>query len=438
MARRWFPNVYEGWVVVGSSAFVTLLIGASFYYGFGVFFTDIIAEFGWGVAATALAFSLRSEIGGIAAPFVGLGLDRYGARRVMIGGVLVAVAGVLGLSFIQNILQFYIAMIVIAIGSSACGGQAGLVAIATWFDRRRALAMSISTLGGGVAGIMVVGLAWLVEEFGWRIALRVLVVGMLIIGVTFSAQIRSRPREHPQPMDGQAYFQADGSAAPLGIMWGVPTWTVVRSRTFLFCGLAMIAISFATTALLVHQVAYLETQLQVPKSAAAFTITIYTMTSIVGRIGLGMLGDRISKRVLIAGCAALIGSGILVLTFATTYWQAVAGIALVAPGFGGTIPLRPAMMAEYFGTMHFGTVSGIASLMNTTGGALGPWAIGLIVDVTGGYVLGWYLASGVALLAVPLVLLATPPRALMERYRAEAAAEDARGRPGTTPLLLPE
>ena len=173
-------------------------------------------------------------------------------------------------------------------------------------------------------------------------------------------------------------------------------------------------------------------------SAAAFTITIYTMTSIVGRIGLGMLGDRISKRVLIAGCAALIGSGILVLTFATTYWQAVAGIALVAPGFGGTIPLRPAMMAEYFGTKHFGTVSGVASLMNTTGGALGPWAIGLIVDVTGGYVLGWYLASSVALLAVPLVLLATPPRALMERYRAEAAAEDARGRPGTTPLLLPE
>jgi len=317
MARRWFPDVYEGWVVVGSSALVTLLIGASFYYGFGVFFTDIIAEFGWGVAATALAFSLRSEIGGLAAPFVGIGIDRYGARRVMISGVLVAATGVVGLSYIQNIVQFYIAMIVIAIGSSACGGQAGLAAIATWFDRRRALAMSISTLGGGVAGILVVGIAWLVEEFGWRIALRVLVVGMLVIGVTFSSQIRSRPRDHAQPMDGQDYFEADGSAAPLGVMWGAPTWEVVRSRTFIFCGLAMIAISFATTGLLVHQVAYIETRLHVPKSAAAFTITIYTMTSIFGRIGLGMLGDRISKRVLIAGCAALIGSGILVLTFAT-------------------------------------------------------------------------------------------------------------------------
>ena len=436
MAQRWFPDVYEGWVVVGSSALVTLLIGASFYYGFGVFFTDIIAEFGWGVAATALAFSLRSEIGGLAAPFVGIGIDRYGARRVMISGVLVAATGVVGLSYIQNIVQFYIAMIVIAIGSSACGGQAGLAAIATWFDRRRALAMSISTLGGGVAGILVVGIAWLVEEFGWRIALRVLVVGMLVIGVTFSSQIRSRPRDHAQPMDGQDYFEADGSAAPLGVMWGAPTWEVVRSRTFIFCGLAMIAISFATTGLLVHQVAYIETRLHVPKSAAAFTITIYTMTSIVGRIGLGMLGDRFPKRLLIAGCAGLIGSGILVLTFATSYWHAVAGIALVAPGFGGTIPLRPAMMAEYFGTKHFGTVSGVASLMNTTGGAIGPWTIGLIVDVTGEYLLGWYLASGVALLAVPLVLLATPPRALIDRYRAEAADEAKAGHVAPPPLLV--
>ena len=354
----------------------------------------------------------------------------------MIGGVLVAAAGVVGLSYIQSIVQFYAAMIVIAIGSSACGGQAGLAAIATWFDRRRALAMSISTLGGGVAGILVVGIAWLVEEFGWRIALRVLVVGMLLVGVTFSAQIRSRPRAHHQPMDGQDYFEVDGTAAPLGIMWGAPTWEVVRSRTFIFCGLAMIAISFATTGLLVHQVSYIETRLHVPKSAAAFTITIYTMTSIVGRIGLGMLGDRIAKRALIAGCAALIGSGILVLTFATSYWQAVAGIALVAPGFGGTIPLRPAMMAEYFGTKHFGTVSGVASLMNTTGGALGPWTIGLIVDVTGEYLLGWYLAAGVALLAVPLVLLARPPRALIERYRAEAAADEARAGAPPPPLLV--
>lgn len=427
MARRWFPNLYEGWVVVWSAALVTLLIGATFYYGFGVFFTDIIREFGWSVAATSLAFSLRSEIGGIAAPFVGAGVDRYGARRIVISGVIISAVGVLLLSLIQNMWQFYAAMIVIAIGSSGAGGQAGLAAIATWFDRRRALAMSLSTLGGGVAGILVVVVAWLVEEFGWRIALRLLVVGMLLIGIGFGAFIRTRPRNHDQPMDGREYHDADGTALPRAVMWGIPARLAVLTRAFIFSGLAMIAVSFATTAVLVHQVPYLETHLGLSKSLAGSTVALYTLFSIVGRLGLGMLGDRLSKPGLIAFCALLIGGGTIVLALATEFWHVVLAIMLISPGFGGTIPVRPAMMADYFGTRHFGTVNGVAALMNTTGGALGPWIVGYLVDVTGSYTPGWYLAAGVGLLAAPLMLLATPPRALQEQFLAEAEARHARG-----------
>jgi len=430
-----FPGVYEGWVVVGSSALVVLLIGASFYYGFGVFFNDIIKEFGWSVAATALAFSLRSEIGGLAAPLVGMGIDRFGARRIVVTGVLIASAGVLGLSYIQNMWQFYLAMVVIAIGSSGAGGQAGLAAIATWFERRRALAMSLSTLGGGVAGLLVVGIAWLVEEFGWRIALRCLVVGMIVIGVAFGMQIRTRPRNHPQPMDGRHYLDEDGAVLPRARMWGIPAKRAMMTRAFLFSGLAMIALAFSTTAVLVHQVPYLETQIGVSKAVAGSSVALYTLFSIIGRLGLGMLGDRISKRVLLAFCAGLIGAGTLVLATASTFPQVVFAILLIAPGFGGTIPVRPAMMADYFGTRYFGTVNGIAALMNTTGGALGPWAVGRIVDVTGQYEMGWYLAAGVGLLAAPLVMMAAPPHELAARYRA-AQADEPEGAPVAQPLLI--
>ena len=423
MVRRWFPDVYEGWIVVGSAALVVLLIGASFYYGFGVFFNDIIREFGWSVAATSLAFSLRSEIGGLAAPFVGVGIDRYGARRVVIIGVIVAAFGTLLLSYIQNMWQFYAAMIIIAIGASGAGGQAGLAAIATWFDRRRALAMSLSTLGGGVAGLLVVGMAWLVEEFGWRAALRVLVAGMLVIGVVFGWQIRTRPRDHDQPMDGRDYHDASGARLPQALTWGIAPRRAVRTRAFIFSGLAMVALSFSTTAVLVHQVPYMETHLGLSKSVAGSTVAIYTLFSIIGRLGLGMLGDRVSKPLLIALCATLIGTGTVALALATEFWQVVLAILLIAPGFGGTIPVRPAMMADFFGTKHFGTVNGIAALMNTTGGALGPFTVGLLVDLTGQYTAGWYLAAGVGLLAAPLILLATPPRELIAQARAQAAAE---------------
>lgn len=431
MARRWFPGVYEGWIVVGSSALVVLMIGATFYYGFSVIFNDIIREFGWSVAATAFAFSLRSEIGGLAAPFVGYGIDRLGARRIVLGGVYIAAAGVLAMSYTQNIWQFDLAMIVIAIGSSGAGGQAGLAAIATWFERRRSAAMSVSTLGGGLGGVAVIGIAWLVEEWGWRIALRCLVVAMIVVGTAFGLLIRTRPADHPQPMDGRDYHDADGAVIPRALVWGIPARRVVTSTSFIFASLAMIALAFSTTAVLVHQVPFLESRLGVSKAVAGSTVAIYTTSSIIGRLGLGMLGDVVPKRVLLAICALLIGTGGIVLALATTFTQVVIAILLIGPGFGGTIPVRSAMVADYFGVKYFGTVNGIAALMNTTGGALGPWAVGRIVDVTGAYTAGWFLAGAVGFVAAPLALLALPPRTLADEYRALAAEED----DGTTVAL---
>ena len=81
----------------------------------------------------------------------------------------------------------------IAVGTSASGGQVGLVAIATWFETRRARAMSIMTVGGGVAGTLVVGVAALVEALGWRGALRALAGLIVVLGGLAALNVRSRP-----------------------------------------------------------------------------------------------------------------------------------------------------------------------------------------------------------------------------------------------------
>jgi len=57
------------------------------------------------------------------------------------------------------------------------------------------------------------------------------------------------------------------------------------------------------------------------------------------------------------------------------------------------------------------------SLAQTTGGAVGPWVVGVLVDRTGTYDLGWWISAGVVALAIPFVLLAAPPAALAERFR---------------------
>ena len=98
-------------------------------------------------------------------------------------------------------------------------------------------------------------------------------------------------------------------------------------------------------------------------------------------------------------------------------------ILLIAPGFGGSIPVRPALLADYYGTKAFGTINGLGALVMTSGGAIGPWVVGRVVDVTGSYDNGWYISMGVTALAIPLFLLSMPPTTLASQYRDEASGE---------------
>ena len=120
---------FFGWWVVFASAAIVFLTGGTFFYGFSALFDPLVAEFGWSRAATSFAFSLRSEVGGIAAPAVGFLVDRVGSRRVMVVGVLAVALGFVLLSRVQNLWAFYGSVVVIAIGISAAGGSVGMVAI---------------------------------------------------------------------------------------------------------------------------------------------------------------------------------------------------------------------------------------------------------------------------------------------------------------------
>jgi len=427
LLRRLFPNIYEGWIVTGSFAFIVVLIGSTFFYGFGTIFNPVQSEFGWSNASLSLGFSLRSEVQGLGAPAIGYLVDRFAARRVLIGGIVVTAAGVIGMSYMENLLHFYLAMFVIAFGVSACGGPVGMVATATWFERKRSRALSMMTVGGGISGLFVVVIAWLVEQLGWRDALRVMGLLIILVGSFVALNVRSRPANHHQPMDGIPE-ELDRDGRPVrwaDHTWGVPTRTAIRSRAFLMIALGQAAVSFTTTAIMVHMIPFLENS-GVSKGAAASALTIFAVTTLVGRLGFGYLGDRYDKRILLAIGVGIVAAATPLLAFTNSLLGAIIVLAIIAPGFGGVIPVRPALLADYFGTKFFGTINGMSMLIVTLGSFFGPWAVGLLVDRTGGYGAGWLLCGAIAALAVPLMLLATPPRGLVEQYGPDATEAELR------------
>jgi len=436
MLRRVLPGVYEGWIVVGASGFLILTVGAIFFWGFGAIFNEMIDEFGWSVAATAFAFSLRTEVSGVSAPVIGVIIDRFGTRRAMVAGVLITAAGFVAISLVQTIQQFYAGMILTAIGTSACGYPVAFAATATWFNRRRSTAMAMITVGGAVGGVFAVVVGGLVEAYGWRVALQLMAAGMIAIGLVTAINVRSRPDGHPQPIDGtrgsKPPASTEATAAAPAVAWGVPVLPAVRSRSFLMMSLGVIALTFATNAVVVHQIPYLEKELHASKAFAASSVALFSIVSISGRLGIGVLADRTSKRAMLALTALLTAIGLPIIALADSFGLAMVGILVIAPAFGGLLPVRPAILADYFGTRHFGTINGIAMLVTTTGGALGPWVVGRVVDVTGTYALGWWACAALAIVAIPLLLLSTPPAALIARHRGAGTGDEADG----TPLIV--
>ena len=410
MLHRLFPGVYEGWIVVGAAGVVMLVNGTTFFYGLGTIFNDLVLEFGWSVAATSLAFSLRTEVQGAAAPAIGYAIDRLGARAVLLAGVSVAAAGLLALSFVQNIWQFYAVMLLSAAGIGAAGGQVGMTATTTWFRVRRTRALALMSIGGSLAGVLVVLIALLVEALGWRGSLRVLAGAYFAVSAFCASNVRSRPPSHPQPLDGIA--RAVGSEAAAADDDGMTARQALRTRAFWLLAVGQAASFFSIVSVILLTIPYLES-LGYSKGIASTGLAVYTLSSVIGRVGFGFLADRSDKRRMLAVGTALAAFGTMLLAAAgpagSSLAVAMAGLLILGPGFGGIIPVRTARMADYYGVRYFGTINGAAAFVMTAGAVIGPWVVGRTVDATGTYTLGWAIAAAVAWLAVPILLAARPP-----------------------------
>lgn len=399
---------FFGWWVVFASAAIVFLTGGTFFYGFSALFNPIVNEFGWSRAAVSFAFSLRSEVGGIAAPVVGFMVDRVGPRRLMVFGVTTVAVGFFLLSQVQNLWAFYGSVVVIAIGISAAAGPVGIVAVAHWFRRRRGRALAFLAMGAGSSGIMVVVLAWLISAFEWRNALLIIAALQLAVCVPLALSIRNRPEEMGLHPDGDVEDgpRLEDAALTPGVAEpeGCTVRQALRSPAFWRLALAVALGNLGAMAIIVHQIPFLTGSVGLSEAAAAASVTGMTLVSVGGRFGFGYASDLIDKRLVMAGAYALLA--LAVLLFAAVYhpWQVFLVLTLFGLGWGGIIPVRPALQAEVFGLRAFGAIQGLVFTIATLGAFIGPVFAGWMYDQTESYRLAFVVLAAAAFLAVPMLV----------------------------------
>lgn len=401
-------GIYYGWWIVFCAAAIVFLSAGTFFYGFGLLVGPLTAEFGWSRAAVSVGFSLRTEIGGVAAPLVGVLVDRVGVRRLTTLGIVIVAFGFVMLSRVESLVAFYVAILVIATGMSATGGANAATIIAQWFRRYRGRALGLMTFGGGMGGLSAIVFAWLIAQMGWRDALVVVAVLQLIVLLPLALSMRDRPSDLGLPIDG---IEDDDAAAAAAGRRPVATTGLelsgreaLRSPLFWRVALTFALSNFATTAIIVHQIPFLVEQVGSSEAFAAASVTMMTAISLAGRLGFGIAADRFSKA-LLTGAAMLCSAAGLAL-FSTVHheWQLVYVLPFFGVGFGAAVPLRAAIQGEYFGLKAYGTIQGMLFTASTIGAFFGPLLAGFLYDSTADYRLAFLILAIGPLLGLPLIL----------------------------------
>jgi len=359
---------------------------------------------------------------GVFGPLAGFLVDRVGPRKLMLFGWVVIGLAFLCMSRINSLWAFYGSFVLIATGFSFGSFVVPNTAVALWFTRKRSRALTLIYLGFGASGAIVPLISFSVGQIGWRETLALLAVILGVLGVLLSMVMRNKPGQYGLLPDGDTVpvseapdlpstrgTVVEGSALSSA---GFTAREAIKTKAFWLLAFAFLFQHTGTSAVMVHIVPFLES-VKLPTTLAATAVTGMTLSSLIGRLGFGFLGDFANKRRLIAIALTLQGVGLLLFSFidADKSWLIIPFLLTYAPGYGGPIPLRPALQADYFGTRSFGTIMGLMASVSMLGGLFSPVVAGWVFDVTGTYRLAWQIFSLITFPAVALMLLAKPPQA---------------------------
>jgi MFS family permease len=383
-----------GWVMVGLGALMTCVaVGAMF--SLAVFLEPMTRDTGWSRAGVSSAMTLNFLAMGIAGFGWGALSDRYGPRGVVLAGSVLLGLGLALASRATSQTSFLLTYGLI-VGVAAGSFFAPMIAaVMSWFDRHRSLAVSLVSVGIGVAPLTLSPFAaWLVSWTDWRNAQLIIAVLAWALLVPASLFVRPAPAA-----------PAAGAAADQSGMSGVAQ--TLRSPQFIVLALTYFACCAAHSGPIFHTISY-AIACGVPAMAAVTVYSVEGLAGLGGRLALGVLADRYGvKRILIAGLLIqALAAGAFVFARRLDEFYAIAAVFGFA--YGGVMPLYAVLAREYFGQRILGTVLGAATMVSTLGMALGPLGGGWIFDRFGGY--AWlYIGSFALGMGAVAIALAFPP-----------------------------
>jgi MFS family permease len=406
--------VFYGWWIV-LAAFLNLFFSVGIiYYGFPVFYPSLIESLGFTRAQLTQGFLIGFVVSALVLGILaGVLIDRLGARSVIRVGI-----GFVGLSLIlmgsmAHLWQYYALCISEVVGYVLTGPIPNQVLISNWFSAKRGRAMGYAYLGLGVGGaaspLLINGL---IHSFGWRRAFQIIGVLILIVLYPIAQWLtRSTPGELGLSPDGLLAEPEVKVRRPESKVEH-PTFEigrVVRTRNFWLilagCTLTIGAIGAVTQ----HLVLYLK-DLGYSLGWASRASSGMLMSSLAGRIVVGYVADRYTKKNVMAFFYLLLALAIPMLFLARSPGAVWGFTAIFGFAMGADYMLIPLVSADCFGLANLGKVLALIITGYSVGQWLAPWLAGRVFDASHSYDVAWIMVTVAGLAGSATIYAIAPGR----------------------------
>ncbi len=404
------PKIFYGWVVVAAAFFVAL-VAYGVQYSFGIFLKPLSEDFGWTRTLVSGAVSLFMFSRGALAIFTGWATDKYGARKTVAVGGLFLGLGLLLTSRISAPWQLYL-FYGLLVGAGLSVAFAPLVATASrWFVSKRGLAVGIVVAGIGMGTVVMSPLArYLIAAYEWRLSY--IIIGLLawLIVIPAALFLRRSPEEKGLPSGkaevtaieaGNSKVATEGDN--LASAGGFSLRGAMRTRAFWVLLGLIILWSICLQMIMIHIYPH-ATDLGIPGKVAVTFLMVIGLSSIIGRLAMGAVSDRLGGRSALAISLVLLALAVFWLLQVTDIWMFYLFAGVFGFAYGGCVPQLPIIAGELFELRSIGAIIGVQMLGVAIGGAIGPLLGGIVFDVTGSYQIA-FLVSGISIIFT-LVLLA--------------------------------
>jgi MFS family permease len=383
------------------------------FQGFTTYLGPLHNGFGWSRAVLAGPRSVTQVQSAVLGPVEGYLIDGLGPRRLVTSGVFVLGLGFILFGIIDSLWMYYLASMVIVLGTGLQGLLVLSVTVNNWFRKKRTIANSIMLLGFSAAGIVGVPmLVFLQTSIGWRES--AIGSGLLvwIVGIPCAMLLRTKPELHGLRPDGDILISEEKSGSKVSEQVADHDFTLreaIMTRAFWFVAIGSALGNLGMGAAQVHLFLHLEQGLGLERSTAAFVWMVASISNVPSRLVGGVLGDRLPKNFIIGFATFSMAVSVFILGIADRVSLAFTYAIFYGIGWGIRTPVMNSLQGEYFGRQSQGVIRGWLQSIGIPFSILAPVIAGYVADIQGNYRMTFVVISFVMLIGALFMLLARRP-----------------------------